>query len=302
MKSPCEAQTRQPMKRLCFCILLFVIQLFFAHSVRAADIPPAFQEIVHRLQQEGIDQRYLTSLFTRPELELMPEAVAKGLVRREARLNYGQFLEDYALNKATSYLHTHRAVLLEVEERFGVSGPVVVAILCVETACGTYIGRYATFNLLVTQALSLQPDIYQEIYRLIPPEERAGLAHKTIRKRLKRKSMKAYRELKALLNYARGYGIDPLSMQGSAEGAIGIPQFLPSNISAYGSDGDGDGTIDLFQHEDAIASVASFLDAFRWSKAATREKKKKIILRYNRSHYYAETVLKLADKLKGSWR
>jgi len=290
------------MKRLSFSILLFVTMLLLAHSLQAADIHPAFQGLVHRLYKDGIDQTYLTDVFTRPELELMPEIVAKGLIRREASLNYAQFLENYALTKATSYLHAHKDILREVEGRFGVSAPVVVAIICVETACGTYLGGYTTFNLLATQVLSAEPEIYQEIYRLIPPEEKEGLTLQMVQKRLEGKSTRAYRELKALLNYTRDHGIDPFSVQGSAEGAIGIPQFLPSNITAYGSDGDGDGRIDLFQHEDAIASVASFLKAFRWSKAGTYQKQQEVILQYNPSLYYADTVLKLADELKGSWR
>jgi len=290
------------MKRASFSILLFVTTLLLAHSPGAADIPPAFQGLLQRLHRDGIDQRYLADVFTRPELELMPEIVAKGLIRREARLNYAQFLEDYALTKAASYLHAHNDILREVEGRFSVPAPVVVAIICVETACGTYLGRYTTFNLLATQVLSAEPEIYQEIYLLIPPEEKEELTLRMVQKRLKRKSRKAYRELKAFLNYTRNHGIDPFSVQGSAEGAIGIPQFLPSNITAYGSDGDGDGKIDLFQHEDAIASVASFLKAFHWSKAGSYQKKKEVILRYNQSHYYADAVLKLADELKGSWR
>jgi membrane-bound lytic murein transglycosylase B len=289
------------MKRLVFCILLFVTPLLLAPSLRATDIPPAFQGLLQRLYKDGIDHRYLTDLFTRPELELMPEIVAKGLIRKEARLNYAQFLENYALTKAASYLHAHKDILSEVEGRFNVSAPVVVAIISVETACGTYLGRYTTFNLLATQVLSAEPEIYQEIYYLIPPEEKKGLTLKIVQKRLEGKSTRAYRELKALLNYARDHGIDPFSIQGSAEGAIGIPQFLPSNITAYGTDGDGDGRIDLFQHEDAIASVASFLNAFRWSKARSYQEQKEVILRYNPSRYYADTVLKLADELKGSW-
>ena len=290
------------MKKLLFCIFLLVTHLLLTPGIWATHIHPAFQGLVQRLHKDGLDPQYLNSVFTRPELEMMPETVAKGLVRKEARLNYGQFLEDYAVNKASSYLHAHKGILREVEERFGVSASVVTAILCVETACGTYMGQYATFNLLVTQALSLKPDVYQEIYRLIPQDEKTGLTQQSIKKRLKRKSRKAYNELKALLNYARGYGIDPLSIQGSAEGAIGIPQFLPSNITVYGYDGDGDGTIDLFQHEDAIASVASFLKAFRWKKGNDYQKKKEIIRRYNHSDYYANTVLKLAEILKDHWR
>lgn len=271
------------------------------HGVHATQIDPAFQGLVDRLLKDGMDSHYLTYVFTRSELELMPKTVAKGLVRKEARLNYAQFLEQYAVNKAISYLKAHKSILMEVEGLFGISAPVVVAILCVETACGTYIGRHNAFNLLVTQALSLEPEIYQQIYRQIPSEEKAGLTQRMIKKRLREKSTKAYRELTALLHYVRDYGIDPFLIQGSAEGAIGIPQFLPSNIKVYGYDGNGDGKIDLFQHEDAIASVASFLKAFRWRNGNSYQKKKEIIRRYNPSDYYANTVLKLAEKLKDHW-
>jgi membrane-bound lytic murein transglycosylase B len=289
------------MKRLLLCILLLSIQPLFDPGLGAAEIQPNLQGLVSRLQKDGIDPQYLTSVFTRPELELVPHAVAKGLVRKEARLNYGQFLEDYAVSKATSYLHTHRATLKKVEERFGTSGPVVVAILCVETACGSYLGNYTALNLLTTQATSLQPDMLQNIYRLIPSGEKARLSKQAVKTKLKKKAKRAYRELKSLLNYAEINGIDPFSIIGSAEGAIGIPQFLPSNIPVYGSDGDGDERIDLFQHEDAIASVASFLNAFRWKEDANYQRKKKVILRYNQSRYYADTVLKLTEKLKESW-
>jgi len=275
--------------------------LLIVKYAQAKDVPPAFQKLVSRLHKDGMDKQYLRDIFTRPELELMPEAVAKSLVRKEARLNYAQFLEKYAVNKSISYLKTHERSLKRIEGYFGVSAPVVVAILSVETACGTYLGRFNAVNILVTQALSLEPEIYHQIYDQIPHKEKQHLAHQNIKKRLRKKSIMAYRELKALLTYTRRHKIDPLSIQGSSEGAIGIPQFLPSNIKRYGYDGNGDGKIDLFQHEDAIASVASFLKTYRWSEDRSYQKKKRIIRRYNPSNYYASTVLTLADKLNHYW-
>ena len=88
--------------------------------------------------------------------------------------------------------------------------------------------------------------------------------------------------------------LDPLAIKGSVAGAIGIPQFMPTNISQYGYDGEGDGVIDLFNHADAIASVASFLNAHHWNVKDDRA----VILRYNRSGPYADTVLALSKKLE----
>jgi membrane-bound lytic murein transglycosylase B len=277
------------------------LQLLIVKYAHAKDVPPAFEKLVNRLYKDGMDKQYLRDIFTRPELELMPETVAKSLVRKEARLNYAQFLEKYAVNKSISYLKTHERSLKKIEGYFGVSAPVVVAILSVETACGTYLGRFNAVNILVTQALSLDPEIYRQIYDQIPPEEKQYLSHQNIKKNLRKKSTTAYRELKALLTYTRRHKIDPLSIKGSSEGAIGIPQFLPSNIKRYGYDGNGDGKIDLFQHEDAIASVASFLKTYRWSEDRSYQKKKSIIHRYNPSNYYASTVLTLAEKLNHYW-
>ena len=282
-------------------ISLLTVQLIFFNPVHAKDINPVFKKLVKRLQADGMDKKYLQDLFTHPELELMSNAVAMSLIIKEANLNYSQFLEKDSVDRAISYLKIHDRILEKMESHFGVSAPLVVAILSVETACGTYTGYFETVNILVTQTLSLEPEIFQQIYDQIPSKEKLYMTHQKIKKRLKKKSIRAYRELKALLTYVKDQDIDPFVVKGSIEGAIGLPQFLPSNIKRYGFDGNGDGEIDLFQHEDAIASIASYLKAHNWREDNNYRKKKAIILKYNKSHYYASTVLKLAERLKHHW-
>ena len=284
-----------------FFISLLVIQFPFLNPIHAKDIHPVFKKLVKRLQMDGLDGRYLQDLFTRQELKLMPKAVAKSLVRKEVNLNYAQFLEKYSLNRTISYLKTHNRILKKMENHFNISAPVVVAILSVETSCGRYMGSFEAVNILVTQALSLEPEISRQIYDQIPLEERSELDPKEIRKRLRKKSIRAYKELKALLTHVKDQNIDPFTVKGSIEGAIGLPQFLPSNIKRYGFDGNGDGKIDLFQHEDAIASIASYLKAHNWREDNNYQKKKEIIRDYNPSDYYASTVLKLAERLTLHW-
>ena len=292
------------MKYLTTCILfisLLTAQLLFLHPAHAQDVNPVYKNLLTRLQIDGIEEKYLHTLFTHPKLELMHKVVALSLIRKEANLNYAQFLTQDAVNKAVSYLKTHDTNLKKTENHFGVSAPVVVAILSVETAFGKYTGSFNTVNILVTQALSLDSDIYQQIVNQIPLQEKSTLTPKQIKTKLKKKSVRAYRELKALLIYAKDQNIDPFSVKGSSEGAIGLPQFLPSNIKKYGSDGNGDNTINLFQHDDAIASIASYLKAHKWREGNSYKKKQKIILRYNNSVYYANTVLTLAERLTNHW-
>jgi len=284
-----------------FFISLLTAQLIFFNPVHAKDINPVFKKLVKRLQADGMDKKYLQDLFNHPELELMSNAVAMSLIRKEANLNYAQFLEKNSVDQAIYYLKTHNRTLEKIESQFGVSAPVVVAILSVETACGKYTGRFNTVNILVTQALSLESEIYKQICDQIPLKEKLTLTNNEIKKKLRKKSTRAYRELKALLTYAKDQNIDPFIVKGSIEGAIGLPQFLPSNIKRYGFDGNGDDEINLFQHEDAIASIASYLKAHKWREDNNYKKKKEIILKYNQSDYYASTVLKLAERLTNHW-
>ncbi|MBE9573497.1 MAG: lytic murein transglycosylase [Proteobacteria bacterium] len=281
------------------CVL--AMHLVLVNPIFGKDVHPTVSNLVDRLHIDGLDEQYLQDLFSRPDLKLMPQAIAKSLMRKEANLNYAQFLEKYSVDRTISYLKTHRKSLEKMEGHFRVSAPVVVAILSVETSCGRYMGKFETVNILVTQTLSLEPVIYRQIYDYIPAKEKSNLTPQRVRKRLEQKSARAYAELKALLIYSKDHGVDPFLVKGSIEGAIGLPQFLPSNIKRYGFDGNGDGKIDLFQHEDAITSVASYLQAHKWREDYTYRQKKKIIRNYNQSDYYANTVLKLAELLANHW-
>jgi membrane-bound lytic murein transglycosylase B len=74
-------------------------------------------------------------------------------------------------------------------------------------------------------------------------------------------------ELEKLFVFAHKDKTDPLNVKGSYAGAIGIPQFMPSNILVYGKDGDGDNHVDLVgSHADAIASIAYYIQKHGWVK------------------------------------
>ena len=92
--------------------------------------------------------------------------------------------------------------------------------------------------------------------------------------------------------------MDIFKITGSYAGAMGIPQFMPSNIIRFAADGNVDGRIDLFEHADAIASIANFLKKCGWYRGIDDEKAKKVIRQYNPSSYYIDTILKVAQMLK----
>jgi membrane-bound lytic murein transglycosylase B len=259
-----------------------------------------FVTLQERLIADGLEASLVRSVYQNPLVKLELEVVAANLVRSEAALNYDQFLSKYSVHKAKRYIERHGTSLDEANRRFGVEPSVIVAVLMVETALGTYPGKYQTINVLSTMAVSQEPAVREKIFAGLTEEQKKMQSSAVISKRLTKRVSRSYRELKALLNYVHSNDIDPFTIVGSSEGAIGIPQFLPSNIKQYGRDGDGDGRIDLFNHPDAIASVANFLRAHRWGRAQGDKEKKKVILYYNRSNYYADTVFTLAQRLNGN--
>ncbi len=258
-----------------------------------------FAKLEERLIADGLDPSLVKSIYQNPRTRPEFEVVAGNLVRSEAALDYEQFLSAYALHKAERYLKRYGQTLKEAHRRFGVEAEVVVAVLMVETALGTYPGKHLAVNVLSTMATSQDPEVQEKILDSLTEEQRKMQSQTVISKRLAKRATRGYWELKALINYIHNNDIDPFTVYGSSEGAIGIPQFLPSNIKYYGRDGDDDGRIDLFNHHDAIASVAFFLRAHRWARVQGDTAKKKVLLYYNRSSYYADTVYTLAQHLNG---
>lgn len=283
--------------KICATAILFLI-LLSPLAVCASE--PHFINLQERLIADGLDANLVRSVYQNPLVKLELEVVAGNLVRSEAALNYDQFLSKYAVRKAKRYIERHETSLEEANRRFGVEPPVVVAVLMVETALGTYPGKYQTINVLSTMAVSQEPAVREKIFAGLTEEQKHMQSRAVMSKRLTKRATRSYRELKAVLNYAHKNDIDPFTLFGSSEGAIGIPQFLPSNIEHYGRDGDGDGRIDLFNHPDAIASVAFYLRAHHWGRAENAKQRKKVLLYYNRSNYYADTVYTLAQKLNGN--
>lgn len=240
----------------------------------------------------------MQTLYKNPAIKLESNIIAGNLKRKEKVLDYSQYLTDAAVLKAQNYLNENQEVLTKAHEKFGVPPSMIVAVLTVETWLGTYTGKYLTINILSTMAVAGNHQIQEKIFSSFKTEMSKTNFQKQVVPVLKQRVEESYRELKFFLNYVKKNHLDPCSIKGSVEGAIGIPQFMPSNIFSYGQDGDGDGRVDLFNHADAIASIASFLSAHNWNQAKGVTERKKVLLHYNRSIYYVDTVFALAERLE----
>jgi membrane-bound lytic murein transglycosylase B len=158
-----------------------------------------------------------------------------------------RFIEPIRINAGVRFWNENAAELSRAEAQYGVPAEIIAGIIGIETIYGRDTGRFRVMDVLATLAFAY-------------PESPN-----------RNDRMQFFRsELEQTMLLARKEGIDPFSLLGSFAGAVGMPQFMPSNILKYGVDYDGDGIVDLRNSApDAIGSVANFLVAHGWDRNAT---------------------------------
>jgi membrane-bound lytic murein transglycosylase B len=154
-----------------------------------------------------------------------------------------RFIEPRRIEAGQRFWSRHAAVLQRAEQTYGVPAWLIVGIIGVETLYGQHTGTYRALDALATLAFDFPAE-----------HPRADQRRVFFRD-----------ELAALLKLSRSTGKPPTEWRGSFAGAMGLPQFMPSNWSRFGVDFDGDGRIDLIDSPaDAIGSVARYLQGHGW--------------------------------------
>lgn len=164
-----------------------------------------------------------------------PAGTAKDWAAYRAR-----FVEPRRIAAGLAFWQDHEDALARAQARWGVPPEIVVGIIGVETFYGRIMGRFRIVDALATLAFDF-------------PTGRSD------------RSPFFRRELEEFLVWTDREGRDPQEVRGSFAGAIGLPQFMPSNLNRLAVDFDGDGHVDLGGNGvDAVGSVAHFLSAHGW--------------------------------------
>jgi membrane-bound lytic murein transglycosylase B len=265
--------------------------------------------LIERLVADKFDEQVIRKIFDQPGVNFDPDIMScklKELINkrykkqdagsaRKIKVAYARFLRPEVIAEAQSYLQRNRETLQGIAENYCVPKEIVVSILLVETELGQHLGNRGAFNTLASMALSYD---LETIRPYLAPDLLTRRNEDFAKKRCRQKADWAYGELKALIRYASENGIDPLSIPGSLYGAIGICQFMPTKISVYGVDADRDGRINLFSEQDALYSMANYLRSHGWRCNMSMKRQYRVILAYNHSNIYADTVMNVAKKLK----
>lgn len=194
-----------------------------------------YMELRHQLDSNRVLQVLQNTKVELQALKLLSHTPEQ----KVSWLDYKQrFINRHHIRDGKKFMLKHQEVLERAYQEYGVPPSIIVAIIGVETNYGQLYGTYRTINILSTIAFS--------DYR----------------------RAKFFRnELEEFLLLATAQQKDPFSYISSYAGAMGYGQFLPSSYRRYGIDFNGDGKVDLTTNiEDAIGSIANYLNAFGWEK------------------------------------
>ena len=289
----------------------------------AKEIPNAWKSLTAKLIADGFDPEYIADVFcslgdcyssapmgnkilelyrikinrTKPKADSDEDqepdaaAIAKGAL---PGINPG-VLTASNMSAARKFLSEHEIELQNMHERFEVDPEIAVAILLVETGLGTFLGKEGALKSLASMAACRDPEEMRPYLKDYAFNDATVV---WLQETMPRRADWAYNELKALLDYGRDGRADILNMPGSVYGAVGLCQFMPSNIKPYGVDSTGKGWADLFTVPDALHSLANYLKEHGWKANLSAAEKHGIIMRYNHSARYANTIITVADYLK----
>jgi lytic murein transglycosylase len=236
-----------------------IATLLLPAPVHAADA--AFAKFIASLWPDAQAADVSRATFDRETADLEPDYKLPDLILpgrpatgAPAQAEFVQVPADYIKEASIARLAEHgqklmqqyRPALNEIEKRFGVPGPVVLAIWGRETDFGRYTLPYDGLRVLATQAyVGRRKDQYRNEFILGLKMLGDGV--------VARKDMRA-----------------------SWGGAVGLTQFLPSEYYKHGVDLDGDGKVDLWHSvPDALGSAAKQLvdkgwqSGLRWAYEVT---------------------------------
>lgn len=281
---------------LCFTIAAFAATGSAVYGEQTKNSFNRFSSLVDRLSEQGFDKKRLKKIYADEKVSFDPEGVSLFFMHSESSLDYDQFVTGPSVSRAKKYMKKHKEKLERAEDEYGVDKTIITAILLVETRLGTYLGNRMVLNTLSTMAALTDEKMKESLWEVTYSSRR--LSRKAFEKKVGEKAEWAFEELKALLTYSAREGLDATELTGSYAGAMGISQFMPTNALKLAADGNDDGRVNLFEHADAIASIANYLKHYGWKPSISRQQAHKILYKYNHSNYYVDTLLKISDRLK----
>lgn len=238
--------------RTLFVILVFALLPLSAAAQDRSSVEQQFQAWLRNTvwpeaERKGVSQQTFDQAFDGVHLnwqlpDLVPPGSPAQTPKRQRQAEFGspaKYFNRGSLDGATvqgrRMMRAYAGALAEAEQTYGVPGRIILGIWGRESAYGAAKIPHNAFEVLGTKGfMSTRASYFTD-------------------------------ELIALLQIAEAGHAPSQAMRSSWAGALGQPQFMPSNFLKYAADGNGDGHADIWRSEaDTIASIARYLRQHGW--------------------------------------
>ena len=261
--------------------LLFLFKVLIFNSVFAATLDTDFETWLISYKKialkKGISQKTIDVAFKNVKfLEQVIKYDRKQPEFFEDTVTYvSKRATDSKAKKAEKLLKKNTHLFSEVENKFKVEKEILLALWGIETHFGKHVGKMDIISSLATLSYD------------------------------KRRRDFFSSQLLTLLRLIDKKLIDPSKLYGSWAGAYGNFQFMPSSISRYAIDYDGNNKIELkISLADSLASAANYINKIGWEKGQpcfyrvklTKKVKKKYINLSARKISHKLTISKWKSK------
>lgn len=163
------------------------------------------------------------------------------------------------------------ALYAGLEQQYGVSSGVLLAIHGMETGFGNFMGDTNVVSAIATLAWDCRrsPFFTPHLIGALKLVDQGSITAKTV---------------------------------GAKHGELGHTQFLPGNALTYGVDGNGDGRVDLTNQTDALATTANYLRQKGWKPGKGYQEGEPnfaIIKEWNAAKVYQQAIALIGAQIDG---
>ncbi|HZH08988.1 MAG TPA: lytic murein transglycosylase [Microvirga sp.] len=241
--------------------------------------PAGFEKWLGDIEQEAIAQGISPAAVKQGlsgvtfDQSVIRKDRGQGVFKQSFEQFAGRMVSPARLKGGANMLKKHAGTLARIEQRYGVPGPVLVAIWGLETDFGAVKGNLPVIRSVATLAYDCRRSEFFQAHLF-----------------------------DALRIVDRG-DLTPAEMRGAWAGEMGQTQFMPSSYVKYAVDFDGDGRADLLHSPaDVLASTANYLKGHGWVRGGGWEpgsQNFEAIRAWNKSQVYSQTIAYYATKLAG---
>lgn len=258
---------------------MFLFKVLIFNSVFAATLDTDFETWLISYKKialkKGISQKTIDVAFKNVKfLEQVIKYDRKQPEFFEDTVTYvSKRATDSKAKKAEKLLKKNTHLFSEVENKFKVEKEILLALWGIETHFGKHVGKMDIISSLATLSYD------------------------------KRRRDFFSSQLLTLLRLIDKKLIDPSKLYGSWAGAYGNFQFMPSSISRYAIDYDGNNKIELkISLADSLASAANYINKIGWEKGQPCFYRVKLTKKVKKK-YINLSARKISHKLKISkWK